>query len=137
MTTENELEGMSDEELLQHGIDLYNSGRHWKAHEAWEAVWMHAPEDERLFYQGLIQITAAFVHVQRDEYPGSVSLLGHGIAKLESYPDVFKDVELAALLSGARSAQERIAALGPDRITDFDRALIPPIRTTQAPASAG
>jgi hypothetical protein len=28
------------EELLHLGVDLYNAGRIWNAHEAWEEVWL-------------------------------------------------------------------------------------------------
>ena len=80
-----QFEGMSGEELLRAGIELYNGGSYFEAHEAWEEVWLEAENSEREFYQGLIQVTAAFVHVTRNEYPGSVRLLDAGISKLARY----------------------------------------------------
>jgi predicted metal-dependent hydrolase len=114
-------------ELLQLGIDLYNAAHYWHAHEAWEAAWLEAPDELRLFYQGLIQVTAAFVHVKRNEYPGSVSLLAAGIAKLDRYPTPMLGIDLEQLLEGARAARARLIALGERRLPDFDQALIPPI----------
>jgi predicted metal-dependent hydrolase len=121
------LGSLSPEELLQLGIDLYNAGHFWNAHEAWEEVWLESERGLRGFYQGLIQITAAFVHVTRDRYPGGVKLLGEGIEKLENYPPSFMDVELALLVEGAKVARERLLELGEARIADFDRGLIPRI----------
>ena len=123
------LEAQTPEALLQLGVDLYNTGHYWNAHEAWEQVWLDSERELRGFYQGLIQITAAFVHVTRNEYPGSVRLLDAGIKKLERYPATFKGVRLGPLLDGARTARSRLLALGEKRIAEFDRALIPQIET--------
>lgn len=122
------LASLSPEELLQLGIELYNAGHFWHAHEAWEEVWLEAPQEIRHFYQGLIQVAAAFVHVLRDEYAGSVKLLGAGIEKLERYPADCLGVDVAALLDGARRADARLVELGEKRVREFDRGLIPRIQ---------
>ena len=43
------------------GVDLYNQGYYWEAHEAWEDLWRQVETDTRprRFLQGLIQCTAA------------------------------------------------------------------------------
>lgn len=45
-----------------YGIDLYNHGYHWEAHEVWEGLW-HASADtvQRQHLQALIQAAAAGV----------------------------------------------------------------------------
>jgi uncharacterized protein len=124
------LGGLGPEDLLHLGIDLYNAGHYWNAHEAWEEVWLESERDLRGFYQGLIQVTAAFVHVTRNEYPGSVKLLEAGIEKLERYPAVFLGVRLSSLIEGAQRAHDRLCELGERNIAEFDRSLIPTIETT-------
>ena len=44
-----------------YGVDLYNAGFFWEAHEVWEPVWMRAGGNsrERLAVQGLIQLSNA------------------------------------------------------------------------------
>ncbi len=44
-----------------YGVDLYNFAYWWEAHEAWEGLWHQAEDTYRLFLQGLIQISAAFI----------------------------------------------------------------------------
>ena len=122
-----QFEWMSGEELLRLGIELYNGGSYFEAHEAWEEVWLDAANSDREFYQGLIQVTAAFVHVTRNEYPGSVRLLDAGIAKLARYGVRKEGIELARFVSGARTAREALQALGEKRLREFDRGLIPQI----------
>ena len=128
-TEREQFAGMSGEELLRLGIDLYNSGSFFEAHEAWEEVWLDAENSEREFYQGLIQITAAFVHVIRNEYPGSVRLLDAGISKLARYGVRKEGIELASFVAGARRARESLLGLGEKRLAEFDRGLIPAIET--------
>jgi uncharacterized protein len=125
------LEAQTPEALLQLGIDLYNAGHYWNAHEAWEQVWLDSEREMRGFYQGLIQVTAAFVHVTRNEFPGSIRLLDAGIEKLERYPASFHGVKLEQLLTGAKAARSRLWHLGEKRIAEFDHALIPAITTDE------
>jgi predicted metal-dependent hydrolase len=63
----------ADEELhLERGIALFNSGKFWEAHEAWEEIWMNHPEDGRFFIQGLIQLAAAYHQLGKKVYRGVV-----------------------------------------------------------------
>jgi hypothetical protein len=125
------LEAQAPQALLQLGIDLYNAGHYWNAHEAWEEVWLESERGVRYFYQGLIQVAAGFVHVTRNRYPGAVKLLGDGIAKLDRYGPAYRGVDLAAFVAGARTARERLLLLGESRIAEFDRALIPQLTSAE------
>ena len=132
MITEDDLVGLTAAELLQLGIELYNEGRFFEAHEAWEAVWLEAERPLRDFYQGLIQVAAAFVHLTRDEYPGTVKLLAEGTRKLEAYPAAFMGLDLGALVAGAKAARQRVVALGERRLAEFEQGLIPRIEASTA-----
>jgi hypothetical protein len=68
---------MSTEEsgYFAEGCDLFNNGRFWHAHEAWEEMWKSlkqrkAPEAEILLVQGLIQTAALLLHHQRRNTAG-------------------------------------------------------------------
>lgn len=82
---------------------LFNSGEFFKAHEAWEEIWLAAPPDEKLFLQGLIQLAAAFHHYSRGNRGGARSLATAALEKLEKCPEAFGGVNLAALRDAARS----------------------------------
>ncbi|MGA2622238.1 MAG: DUF309 domain-containing protein [Bacteroidota bacterium] len=45
-----------------HGAELFDRGKFWHAHEAWESVWRRQAEDECLFLQGLVKAMAAYRH---------------------------------------------------------------------------
>lgn len=124
---DSELEAMSDEELLALGVELFNSQRFFDAHEAWEELWLRAGQPERHFYQGLIQIAAGFVHLQRNEYPGTVRLLQEGVSKLERYPASHHGLLLKPLLDGTIESRRKVVALGERRLAEFDLSALPKI----------
>jgi hypothetical protein len=73
---------------FQRGARLFDAGAHFEAHEAWEARWLIATdEDERRLLQGLIQIAAG---LHKLFVVGSVDsarrLLARGLAKLAACP---------------------------------------------------
>jgi hypothetical protein len=51
---------------LADGLRRYNAGEYFTAHEAWETVWLGANEQDKTFLQGLIQVSAAFHHLRRN-----------------------------------------------------------------------
>lgn len=95
-----------------HGIDLFNRGVFFDAHEVLEDVWRAAPEPEKKFLQGLIQVAVALHHHSRGNIVGCRSLLARAQRNLSLYPSPHQDVNLAAL---HRDLLAWIAALEQDR----------------------
>ena len=69
-----------------HGIDLFNHGCYWEAHEAWEDLWLPlAPEDPlRVFTQGLIQASAALLKIRLNQPRPARSIWSRGRGRLLS-----------------------------------------------------
>jgi hypothetical protein len=76
--------------------------RYWHAHEAWETMWRAAPDDERDFYRGLIQVAAGLLHLQRRNLRGARNKLAEGLAKLEPYQPAHQGVFVNELIGEAR-----------------------------------
>ncbi len=125
MDEANEFAGMSHEELLQLGADRFNAKQFFEAHEAWEEVWLDADRELRAFYQGLIQVAAAFVHLQRNEYPGTVKLLHEGLRKIEAYPPITLGVDLGALAKASREVERRVLEVGEKGLKEIDITTLP------------
>lgn len=58
-----DLDALAAHDDFRHGVDLFNHGFPWEAHEAWEPLWFAAPRErpERALLQGLIHAAAAVV----------------------------------------------------------------------------
>jgi predicted metal-dependent hydrolase len=87
---------------LAEGLRLYDAGEFFAAHEAWEGVWLRAQEPEKTFLQGLIQVTAAFHHWQRENRLGTSRLLRAALGRLESYPARFGGISVDLLCDDIR-----------------------------------
>jgi hypothetical protein len=92
------LEPREIDRLFRDGVSLFNGGRYWHAHEAWETLWRAAPDDERDFYQGLIQIAAGLLHLQRRNARGARNKLAEGLARLDRYQPVHHGIDVNELV---------------------------------------
>ena len=93
---------------LAEGLRLYDAGEFFAAHEAWENVWLSLQEPDKTFLQGLIQVTAAFYHLQRNNPLGTALLLQAALRRLERYPVRFGGISVALLCNDIR---ERLVVL--------------------------
>jgi predicted metal-dependent hydrolase len=73
-------------DFYEQGIELFNQGRFFECHEAWEEIWKRSDGEVKLFYQGLIQAAVAILHAQRGNLEGARSLYEKASAKLEPIP---------------------------------------------------
>jgi hypothetical protein len=104
---------------LADGLDCYRSQEFFQAHEHWESVWLKCGQPEKSFLQALIQMAAAFHHLQRNNHRGAASLLKAALAKLESYPAQFEGVEVAALREQIGQWVQVLTADGPGAYPAF------------------
>jgi uncharacterized protein len=73
-------------DFYEHGIDLFNQGRFFECHEAWEEIWKRSDGEVKQFYQGLIQAAVAILHAQRGNLEGARSLYEKASARLDPIP---------------------------------------------------
>ena len=121
---------ISDEDFeeFEHGIELFNSGKFWHAHEAWEEVWRRHHEDERLFLQGIIQLAAAYhLLVTAGSFKGMLGNFEKARLKLVVFEPMYLGVNVTPLLHAIERSVHDAKYLGASGMTDFDRTLIPKI----------
>jgi predicted metal-dependent hydrolase len=78
-------------------VARFNRGDYFEAHDAWEELWNEAPEAERGFYQGLIQVTTALHHMTLGNMRGAKLLHGSAHELLSPYGDFHGGVDLKTL----------------------------------------
>ncbi len=70
------------------GREHTRAARYFAAHEAWETAWKQARgSDEAEFFKGLSQMGAGYVHLQRGNAHGAVTLLRRAARRVGAYPD--------------------------------------------------
>ena len=71
---------------LAEGVALFNSGKFFECHEAFEDVWNTLHGDQRRWMQGVIQVAVALHHHSSGNLAGAKSLLARADAKLSDAP---------------------------------------------------
>jgi tetratricopeptide (TPR) repeat protein len=117
-----------DREDFNRGIRLFNEGKFWHAHEAWEQVWHRHPEDSRLFIQGLIQIAAGFhLLIEKRRYSGATSNFNKALARLRLFEPTFLDLQVASFIEAIERAKDKIQRLEETPDARIDHTVVPVI----------
>ena len=110
--------------LFEEGIERFNRGEFWLAHESWEQIWLAAEGERRRFLQGLIQIAAVYYHLERGNQRGASRLLAAAIEKLEGLDPSMSGIAIGETRNNARVLLESITqqdALGGEPTFDPPR----------------
>ena len=84
-------------ELFFSGLQTFNSGNYFDAHEIWEELWSEYYLKDREFIQGLIQLAVCFVHLQNNNLNGAKSLINKSIKKLHGFSHDHRNIDLKGL----------------------------------------
>src|SRR5207249_9599466 len=104
------LDPFEADRLFRHGVALFNGARYWHAHEAWETLWRAADDKDRDFYQGLFQIAAGLLHLQRRNARGARNKLSEGLVKLRRYEPAHRGIFVNELIGAADRVGEQLGA---------------------------
>lgn len=110
-------------ETYLYGVDLYNHGFWWEAHEAWEALWRASKKDmySKEFIQGLIKISGAMLKWYQKKSVGMEYLYSGGIEHLKkvcSKYEVYMGLDLMDHI--AKLHEHFIMVMAPDdRVTFY------------------
>lgn len=98
--------------IFQRGLDAYEAGDAFDAHEHWETLWRRetAPDRKR-YLQALVQIAAA-VHKHRTDPVAASRILARAAAKLASLEAGGWELDVDALRSAVDAAQRGAAEKG-------------------------
>ena len=77
----------------------------WLAHEELEELWQ---TDRRDFFKGLIQVAAAFLHVERQNWRGALRLFETGLRYMEGAPASYEGFDVAAVRRHVGDALHRV-----------------------------
>lgn len=104
-------EAWAKNELYLFGVDLFNHGYWWEAHEAWERCWLITQKFDLpgQFLQGLIQFSAALLKLYGGSLRGFEKLYGEATKRLRhcqkelGQETHFMGLDLSAWLENAKN----------------------------------
>jgi predicted metal-dependent hydrolase len=81
---------------LSRGIAQFNRGRYFECHETLEEMWSALRGPSRDFFQGLIQVSVGFLHLDRGNRVGAARTFARALARFERYPARYCGFDLTA-----------------------------------------
>jgi predicted metal-dependent hydrolase len=91
---------------LEHGIELFNNGEYFEAHEAFELFWKKYKGKDRPYYQALIQMTAAMHLIYQERYQGAKKTLERAGVRIKGARNKIMGVDLHSLYFEVRNYLE-------------------------------
>lgn len=83
--------------LLARGVELFNRGEFFEAHEVWEEAWTPERDPRRLFLQSLIHVTVGAYHAMQGNPVGACRQLRKALRKIPPYLPAYEGVDTARL----------------------------------------
>ena len=72
-------------DTFSQGIELWNKGLFFEAHERWETTWQQATGEKRLAIKGLIKAAGVYVHLEQGHGQAAKTLAGKALALLREH----------------------------------------------------
>ena len=117
-------------ELVIHGLELFNEGDYFDAHEELELAWRAERGPVRELYRGILQVAVAYYHLLRGNYPGAVKMFRRSRTWLGPFPGRCRGIDLAQFRIDYFRVEAELLRLGSERLELFDRRLMKPIYYT-------
>ena len=116
------------------GIELFNQGHYFEAHEELEAAWRDEPGKVRQLYQGILEAGVTYLHITRGNYWGAVKVHKRSMRWLKDWPEHCRGVDVGQLRRDLNAAMTEVERLGEAGLAAFDEGLLKPVRWNEARA---
>jgi predicted metal-dependent hydrolase len=113
--------------LVLKGLREFNAGEYFECHETLETAWRAEPGPVRDLYRAVLQVGLGYYQIGRGNYTGARKMFLRAERWFANLPDSCQGIDVARLRADAAAARAHLEALGPARITQFDRSLLKPV----------
>lgn len=114
-------------EIAVRGLEAFNRGEYFEAHEHLEKAWMDDQDPGRELYQAVLQVAVAYFQILRGNYKGAAKLFLRMRQWIDPLPDVCRGIEVGRLRAEARLVHQKLFELGPNRIKELDLNMLRPV----------
>ncbi len=114
--------------LAVRGLELFNQGEYFESHELLEEAWNEDMSAGREVYRAILQVAVAYLQIERHNYNGAMKMFLRLRQWIDPLPDVCRGVDIAGLRADAETVHTYLRELGRERMAEFDRRLLRPVR---------
>jgi predicted metal-dependent hydrolase len=113
------------------GIELYNRGEYFLAHEDLEDAWNEEGEPERRLYQGILQAAVLCMHARKGNYRGVFTMYARTQVWLTPWPDHCRGLDIGQLKADIEQLAAQVTLLGQEKMDQIDESLFTKIKTSE------
>ncbi len=106
------------------GIEEFNQQQFYACHDTLEAIWVDAPEMDKRFYQGILQVAVGCYHLSNDNLRGAIILLGEAVRRLYDYQPDYEGINVEQLLDQSINLLQALQQLDPAHTNIFFQQLL-------------
>jgi hypothetical protein len=110
------------------GIDVFNQGDYFLAHEILEEAWKEELTPGRSLYQAILQVGVAYLQILRGNYRGAIKMFMRVRKWLDPLPSTCRGVDVQDIKENVQIVYNQLVQLGPENIGQFDPSLFRPIK---------
>ncbi len=114
-------------EIAFRGLEEFNLGEYFEAHETLETAWNADDTAGRELYRAILQVAVAYLQIERGNYRGAMKMFLRLRQWIDPLPELCRGVNIEQLRADAWQVQEALSKLGAERISEFDRSLLKPV----------
>ncbi len=119
---------MDKQTALKKSVQEFNNGKYFQCHDTLEDIWMTEVGQDRLFYQGLLQLSVGFFHLFNRNYVGAASQWRKGYVKLQNFGECHLGINLKSLLEQIHRCKDMLEMVQSSSRQKFDFSLVPRIQ---------
>ncbi len=102
------------------GLELFNSGQFFEAHEELEKAWREEKGPIRELYRGILQVGVGYYHIQRGNVRGALKMFRRCRQWLDRFPDQCCGIDLKRLRQDFQRVERQLMDGGPLNPASFD-----------------
>lgn len=104
---------------FEQGVEEFNLRQFYACHDTLEAIWIEAPETDKKFYQGILQVAVGCYHLSNHNWRGAVILLGEAVRRLCDYQPTYQGIDVELLLHQSNQLLQALQQIEPKRVAEF------------------
>jgi predicted metal-dependent hydrolase len=109
------------------GLEQFNRGEYFEAHDSLELAWMEDPSLGRDLYRAVLQVAVAYYQITRGNYNGAAKMFLRMRKWLSPLPGTCRGINIEQLRQDVQTAHTTLLELGALGIERFDLDLLHPV----------
>ena len=121
----NSKENRIKRKLFKKGLNSFNKGEYYDAHEHWEDLWSDYRLTDAKFIQALIQLAVGYFHITNNNKNGALGLLNKCKPKFELYRPKCRGIDVELIIQQVNLSIKCLNNI--EEMKDFDWNIVPKI----------